>query len=60
MELISIYLKTSIYNILRLYSYTGMIVTEVCRTLDRPGQETYGSEIIPALSLPFVRASLNC
>jgi hypothetical protein len=29
MELIKSYIKTLIYNILRLYSYTSMMVTEV-------------------------------
>lgn len=60
MELIHIYMKTLIYNVLRLQSYTDMMVTEVCLTSDRPCQETYGSEIIPALSLPVLRAALNC
>jgi len=60
MELTQIYMKTLIYNVLRLYSYSGMMVTEVCLTSDQPSQETYGSEIIPALSLPFLRAALNC
>jgi len=29
MELVQVYMKTLIYNVLRLQSYTGMMVTEV-------------------------------
>jgi hypothetical protein len=43
-----------------IYSYTGMMVTEFRLTSDRRSQEMFGSEIIPVLSLSFLRASLNC